>query len=184
MPLPLGQAIRELPGQYLKVLTKPSVRTFVEEKGKASWGIVWAQLIGLSMISAILIAINYLIYPPHVGSVAGSGLSAATIPLLTILTGVIFTLVLTPVSFLAAGGVIYLIAKVFGGKGRYLTQIYTTLLFGVPLVIVSYLLLLIPVAGSWLSYVPHIYSAVLLILSLIAVHRRIEESKLPSSSPQ
>jgi hypothetical protein len=174
MPLPLGQAVEELPGQYLKVLTHPSVRTFVEEKGKASWSIIWVQLIGLSIVSAVLIAINYLIYPPHLTSGAGSGLSTASLQLITILIGVIFTLVLTPVSFLGAGGIIYLIAKVFGGKGTYLAQIYTTLLFGVPLVIVSYLLLLIPVAGSWLSFVPHIYSAVLLILSLIAVHRRAD----------
>ncbi len=32
--LPLGQAVRELPGQYFKVLTRPSVKTFVEEKDK------------------------------------------------------------------------------------------------------------------------------------------------------
>jgi len=172
MPLPLGQAMRELPGQYVKVLTRPSVRTFVEEKGKASWSIVWVQLIILSIISAILIAIYYLVYPPHLSSVAG--LSASTLQLITILSAVVFTLVLTPASFLAAGGIIYLIAKAFGGKGTYLAQIYTTLLFGVPLVIVSYLLLLIPVAGSWLTYVPHIYSVVLLILSLIAVHRRAD----------
>jgi hypothetical protein len=30
-PLPLGQAIRELPSQYIKVLTRPAVQTFAEE---------------------------------------------------------------------------------------------------------------------------------------------------------
>jgi hypothetical protein len=149
-------AVMEKPNQEpqrsrLQEMRQPSVRTFVGEKGKASWGIVWVQLIGLSIISAILIAMYYLIYPPHVGSVAGpgsGGLSSALLQLVVLLTVAIFTLILTPVSFFGAGGIIYLIAKVLGGTGTYLAQIYTTLLFGVPLVIVSYLLLLIPVAGS------------------------------------
>jgi hypothetical protein len=49
-----------------------------------------------------------------------------------------------------------------------------TLLFGVPLVILSALLSLIPGVGSWLLYGPHIYSLVLIVLALIAVHRRSE----------
>ena len=77
-----------------------------------------------------------------------------------------------------------MIARAFGGKGTYLAQIYTTLLFGVPLVIVSYLLLFITVAGSWLTYVPHIYSAVLLILSLIAVHRRAYMIVVPQKASE
>src|SRR5437588_11930731 len=51
-PLPLGEAIQQLPGQYIKVLTRPSAMTFAEEMGKASWGIVWVQLIGLAIIAA------------------------------------------------------------------------------------------------------------------------------------
>ena len=112
----IGRAIRELPGQYFKVLTRPSVNRFV-------------------------------------------------------ITVVLLQLVLTPVSFLAAGGILYLIARVFGGRGTFLKQIYTTLLFGVPLVILSYLLLLIPATSSWLPYLPHLYSLVLFVLSLIAVHQ-------------
>src|SRR6266568_2788245 len=42
-PLPLGEALQQLPNQYIKVLTKPSARTFAEEIGKASWDIVWIQ---------------------------------------------------------------------------------------------------------------------------------------------
>jgi len=90
---------------------------------------------------------------------------------ITIITIVLFQLVLTPVSFLAAGGILYLIARVFGGRGTFLEQIYVTLLFGVPLVILSYLLLLIQATSSWLPYLPHLYSLVLFVLSLIAVHQ-------------
>ncbi len=170
-PLPLGQAIRELPGQYIKVLSRPTVTTFREEKGKASWGISWVQLIGLSIISVALQSLGLLISPPALGSIAGtSGMSAASLLTVVIIFLAIFTLVMTPVSFLAAGGIIYLLVKAFGGKGTYRQQIYTTLLFGVPMVILSYLLFLIPGVGAWLLYVPHIYSLVLLIVSLRAIH--------------
>ncbi len=171
--LPLGQAVRELPGQYLKVLTRPSVRTFVEEKGKESWGIVWIQLIGLAIVSAIILAVGVLISPPSLSSVTNTGgLSPETLQMIAVVFVAIFTLIITPVSFFAIGGIIFLIAKAFHGKGTYLEQIYATLLFGVPLVLVSDLLSLIPGVGGWLLYVPHIYSVVLMIFALIAVHGR------------
>src|ERR1044071_6917373 len=44
-PLPLGQAILDLPLQYWKILSKPSPRTFVEESGKAKWNILLVQFI-------------------------------------------------------------------------------------------------------------------------------------------
>lgn len=172
-PLSLGEAIQALPGQYIKVVSKPSVTTFAEEKGKATWAIIWTQFIGLGIIGAVLQPLGLLISPPNFNSVAGgtAGLNTTTLLIISIVLLVIFELLLTPVSFLAAGGILFLIARVFGGKGIYREQIYTTLLFGVPLVIISYLLYLIPVVGAWLFYVPHIYSLVLLVVSLIAVHQ-------------
>src|SRR6266567_7401995 len=53
-PLPLGEAIRQLPNQYIRVLTKPSAATFAEEQGKASWDIVWIQLIIYAITAAVL----------------------------------------------------------------------------------------------------------------------------------
>ena len=53
-PLPLREAVRQLFGQYLKIITKPSVKTFIEEMGKASWDIVWVQLLAYALISTLL----------------------------------------------------------------------------------------------------------------------------------
>lgn len=171
-PLPLGQAIRELPGQYIKVLTRPSVKTFEEEKSKASWGINWIQFIGLSIIGAVLQSLGLLISPPTLGNMASTaGMSSSALLTSIIVFLAILEIILTPVSFLAAGGILFMIARAFGGKGTFREQIYTTLLFGVPLVIASYLLFLIPAAGVWLLYLPHIYSVVLLFISFRAVHR-------------
>jgi Yip1 domain len=170
---PLSQAIRALPGQYIKVLTRPTVTTFAEEKGKATWGIIWTQLIGLGIIGAILQSLGLFISPPNYNSIAGAtaGLSPTTLLVSSIVFLAIVEILLTPVSFLAVGGILFLIARIFGGKGTYREQIYTTLLYGVPMVILSYLLYLIPGAGAWLLYVPHIYSLVLLIISMMAVHQ-------------
>ncbi len=169
--LSTGQAIRGLPGQYFKILTKPSVTRFAEEKGKASWSIVWIQLISLAIIDAILQYVGFLISPPNSSSIAGTGISPAMLQSITIITVVLLQLVFTPVSFLVAGCILNMIARAFGGRGTFLEQVYTTLLFGVPLVILSYLLLLIPVTSSWLPYLPHLYSLVLFVISLMAVHQ-------------
>jgi hypothetical protein len=166
-----GQAIRELPGQYLKVLTRPSVASFAGEKGKARWSIVWVQLISLAIIDAILQVVSLQISPPNPANIAGlNSISPSMLQSITVITTVLFVLVLTPVSFLVAGGILYLLARAFGGNGTFLEQIYTTLLFGVPLVILSFLLQLIPATSSWLPYLPHLYSLALFVVSLMAVH--------------
>jgi hypothetical protein len=63
-PLPLGQAIRELPGQYIKVLIRPSVKTFEEEKGKARQAGVST---GYSLLPSALsgLSCNRSVYSSH-----------------------------------------------------------------------------------------------------------------------
>src|SRR5215831_11328075 len=90
-PLPLGQAIRALPAQYLKVITRPSVQSFSAEKGRASWGSTWLQLIALGILSALFSMLAQLIAPPHVGNV--TGVSQATLQTLTTAMLALFILV-------------------------------------------------------------------------------------------
>src|SRR6266853_2633662 len=52
-PRSIGQAIQELPNQYIRVLTKPSAQTFAEEMGKADWGMVWIQLLIWALVGTI-----------------------------------------------------------------------------------------------------------------------------------
>src|SRR6266571_1941252 len=52
-PRPIGQAIQELPNQYIKVVTKPSAQTFAEEMGKADWAMVWIQLLAIAIVGTI-----------------------------------------------------------------------------------------------------------------------------------
>jgi hypothetical protein len=169
VPLPLGEAIRNLPSQYLKVLTKPGPMTFAEEMGKASWDIVWVQLIAYAIIIAILSYVATLISLTFTSARYGSINIAAY---RSIIAGVSFGfIILIPLFFFIGVGIYYGLAKAFRGQGRFLTQSYTTLLFSVPIGIFLGIVNLIPIAGFFIFFAVSIYSIVLNIFSIMAVHR-------------
>jgi hypothetical protein len=168
-PLPLEQVIKELPSQYLKVLTKPSADTFAQEMGKASWNIVWVQLIGYALISAVLSYAASFIMPNPFETI-----ETTANPIATLLIHWGLTLGLTPLviaSFFIGNGLLYLIAKAFRGQGTFLAQGYTDLLLGVPLGILSALVSRVPLLGGLMAFGISIYAIVLRIFSIMAVHR-------------
>jgi hypothetical protein len=156
-PLPLGEAVRQLPNQYIKVLTRPSVLTFDQEKGKAAWDIVWVQLIILAVAFTVLSFLVTLISPESTGQSGGGS------PLLSI--------ILTPLIFFIGMGPYYLIAKAFKGEGTYLQQGYTALLFLAPLAIIVGILIFIPILGGIVFLALTVYANVLNIFSIMSVHR-------------
>ena len=83
-------------------------------------------------------------------------MSQATLQTVATVLLALFLLVGTPLAFLVAGAVFYWLARLFKGDGSYLQQVYTMSLFGVPLVLLSSLLQLIPATSSWLPYIPHL----------------------------
>ncbi len=173
-PLPLSEAIGQLPNQYIKVLTKPSAFTFATEMGKASWDIVWIQLIAFAIITAFLGYMRTLIpgalfmyNTPN----SESAMSYSILQTIILSSSTIAQIIIIPVSFFIGQGIIYLLAKAFGGTGTFLSQGYTYLLISVPLGIISSALGLIPVLGTVAAIGLGIYGIVLQIFSLMAVHR-------------
>lgn len=182
-PLPLAQAIQALPAQYFRVLTKPSVVRFAEEMGKASWSMVWVQLISLGIITALLDFLRILL----------SLLSFTVLPTFALLS-LISPIITIPLTFFITMGIAYGIAKTFAGRGTFLAQSYIALLPFVPLTFLGQLL-------TWLNlFVPRppvspavtstlilftvitlvmaafgftllIYRVVLQVLGIMAVHR-------------
>ncbi len=132
-PLPLGQAIRELPGQYKKILFKPGARSFAEEQGKADWGIIWVQLLFLFVV-AILFSLP--------DDLAGSSNAA------TNLLGTLGLAVFAPLLFFAIVGIQYLLARAFKGTGSFKQQAYNQLLFQVPLGVAT---TIVSLPLSWLT---------------------------------
>ncbi len=169
-PLPLGEAIRQLPNQYIKVLTRPSAATFAEEQGKASWDIVWVQLIIYAIVAAVLGYLALLISPNQFSTTSSSALSPGMVQAISLSTG--FGLILLiPIGFFIGVGIYYLIAKAFGGQGTFLAQSYTTLLYSVPIGILSFALRLIPILGALVAFALSIYGIVLQVFAIMAVHR-------------
>ncbi|GLV56402.1 hypothetical protein KDH_32430 [Dictyobacter sp. S3.2.2.5] len=178
-PLPLGDAIRQLPAQYLRITTRPSANTFAMEKGKAAWNIVWVQLLFLGVVAAILIALYVGVALPTLMSTFNSNSSIPPSTFNSIKTLYassaiplgIGALIFTIVGFFVGVGIMFLIAKAFGGQGTFLQHGYSYLLFTVPLTILSYLVALVPFIGSLGSLAISIYSIVLQVYMTMAVHR-------------
>jgi len=170
-PRSIGQAIQELPNQYIRVLTKPSAQTFAEEMGKADWAMVWIQLLAIALIGTILGFIRSAIGLAAANSFSNtSGFNANAILALSV-GGSTFSFISIPVAFFIVVGIQYLLAKAFQGQGRFLTQSYTTLLYQTPIYIASFLLGLIPILGGLVGIVLYIYSIVLNVFAIMAVHR-------------
>jgi hypothetical protein len=160
-PLPLGEAIRQLPDQYIKVLTRPST-AFAEEMGKGSWGIVWIQLIGLVVIQTVSNFITNSIRNPVgpnpqdpayvLGYVLGQSLGS-------IIIGLLF--------FFIWMGILYGFARAFGGQGTFRAQGYTSLLFYIPVSIISAVLVLILIPAR--AFSPVILLVIAIVVIIIAV---------------
>lgn len=152
-PLPLGQAIRDLPAQYRKILFKPGPRSFAEEQSKAEWGIIWIQILFLMVFEAILALPVGLVEIPMLNSALSAG-GAAPISSSTFLTvATIAVIVFAPIAFFALVGIQYLLGRAFQGRGQFKQQAYNQLLFQVPTIFITSLLYLImtPFLGGMAS---------------------------------
>jgi len=206
--LPLGQAIRELPRQYKKILFKPGARSFGEEQGKADWGIIWVQLLFLMILQVVVSIPLFLSYNqtlatnPSFAS-AGADASIFASPALFLLE-IVLEAVLAPLVFFASVGIQYLVARAFKGTGSFKQQAYNQLLFQIPIGLVTGALALVLstfsgrilaasfsasttgyataplLSGPYLlvlslfdlvSLAVSIYTIILTVFSLMAVHR-------------
>ena len=169
-PRSIGQAIQELPNQYIRVLTKPSVQTFAEEMGKADWAMVWIQLLIWALFGTIIGLIASALRLASSSLIGTGGANFNSFLALTA-SGNTFAFISVPITFFILVGIQYLLAKAFKGEGNFLTQGYTTLLFEVPIYIISYLLGLIPILGGIAGFALLIYGWVLNVFAIMAVHR-------------
>nr|BBH93318.1 hypothetical protein KTA_15170 [Thermogemmatispora argillosa] len=181
-PLPLGQALRELPRQYWRVISRPSAETFVQELGKASWDIVWVQLLGFSALYAIIrffvelasSALPMSILPGYSGVLSSlAARSSLGYALFVALIG----FVLLVGAFFILQGLIYLLARAFNGQGSFLQQCYSSMLIYGPLLaitIVSGILEIIPfvdIIVFLVRLILLIYAIVLLVFATMGSQR-------------
>ena len=173
-PLPLGEAMRQLPAQYWRVITRPRAATFDAEQGKAAWNIIWLQIIVLVIFRITLLALRTLESSPLSRPLGNSTLDFVVKNTSGFSTGsIIFSLISFPVIFFINTGIYFLIAKAFHGQGTFLRYIYCTLLITTPFNLVFGLLglLRIPNLLTLINLVVLVYQIVLLVFMTMAVHR-------------
>jgi hypothetical protein len=195
-PLPLGQAIRELPAQYLRVLTRPGARTFAAEQTKAEWGIIWVQILLLALFNFLSrfggVLFNITLNRTLLSAMAQSDASNPISGFSLLSSGVselffgIFAMIFAVIGLLFNTGVQYLLAKAFHGVGEYKQQIYTYLLIQVPIAfvgaVINFVLGTLSLVAGPIAIIPElilgpasfalgIYAIVLNVFSIMAVHR-------------
>jgi hypothetical protein len=142
--------------------------------GKASWDILWVQLIIYSVIAGILGYLRSLIPGAMMLNYASNGtysMQYGMTQMIALSSASIAAIIVIPISFFIVQGITYLLAKAFGGTGTFLRQGYTALLFMVPIGILSAFVGLIPILGGLVGFGLFIYGIVLQIFSIMPVHR-------------
>ncbi|MGZ3610985.1 MAG: YIP1 family protein [Ktedonobacteraceae bacterium] len=158
----LSRVLSQLPLRYFNALVKPSVATYTADKRDASWSLVWIQLVIWAILDAMLGLLVNFIYPPATGT---------TFSRLFTLSTSIGLIGVVPLLFFLLMGIVFLLAKAFGGQGTFLEQCNSSLYIQAPLGIFSKLLALIPVVGRVLNSVLSLYGIVLQVFVIMAVHR-------------
>ncbi len=172
-PRPWGQALQELPGQYWKILSRPSALSFIEEQGKANWGMVWTQILIIGLIGTIIGLLSLALHAAAAASFGGSsvGVAYTLVSSIFIGAGSVYAIITTIIGFFVVVGIQYLLAKAFGGNGTFVQQGYDYLLFNTPIAVISVVLGLIPILGGIIGFALWIYGLVLNVFSIMASHR-------------
>ena len=110
--------------------------------GKARWNIVWIQIaVYIVIITIFGILSNIFVQPAGTTALSGADptLTPSTIAIVQRLYTFIALLssygqiLLIPLSLFIGTGLLFMLAKAFGGVGKFLPQLYSSLLFLVPL---------------------------------------------------
>ena len=158
-PSATGFDFQTLFRQWQTVLTQPSIATFDAQQPSANWNVVWIGLVILGVARAIFGFISAA-ETAGITHTAGPGFG-------TIIGGFIGAFI----GFFIAAGVLYLVARLFGGTGTFMPYAYALALFFVPLGIISAVAGIVPVLGVLVAIAAGIYQIYLAILATASVHR-------------
>jgi hypothetical protein len=162
-----------LPRQYWNVFTHPKAATFAWEQNKAAWNIIWLQLLILTIVESLavlaLLFLESFLFQFLLPS-STSAFVSQTRPIATIIVP-LFCIMYVLISFFFGSGILYLVARAFGGQGAFLEYAYSYALITVPVSILSLLFALLPCIGSLVQIAGGVYTVVLLIYMTMGVHR-------------
>ncbi|HEX9056165.1 MAG TPA: Yip1 family protein [Ktedonobacterales bacterium] len=161
--------VRDLAGRWWEIMRSPRIRTFDRQRESARWPVVWASLIPLAVIEALGVA--YVVYGPDAAAgysslPLGTKLHLPQTPLLPLAA-----LAGSVAQFFIFSGLLWLIARLVGGRGSFATQSYLIALWWVPLMAASDVFELVPVVGATLGTLLRVYGLYLCVLAVASAHR-------------
>ncbi len=164
---------------WIAASTQPGEEVFQQEKQKADFGTAMLWIIVASLIASIFWAISWAI---HFIILNQAGLSSAEQQAVMSLVNSMFGLAIGAaifgfcyvlgglISFLVWSGILFIVAKLFGGDGNFEEQSYLLATFTAPILIVTSVVNIIPVLGACLGLVLYIYQLVLTYFALKVSH--------------
>jgi Yip1 domain len=156
-PAPLDELLRMLPDQYVQVLTQPAPATLAAQVEHADWRVIWIQLLGWSIASAVFGFFSRLLtqMPPIV--LGGQYLSPAARQALVQAPAESFGAIIgVPLGFFISMGILYVMGRLLGGQGTFLAQSYVSSLFLAPLG-VSSVVGIVPVFGALVAFAAFLF---------------------------
>jgi len=128
---------------------------------------IWVQIIIAAVVGALLSFFYILLFRPAIPASDGFGGTYNQVLSPFSAFGTLFSY---PIGVLIDVGITYLLAKAFGGRGTFMTQTYTSLLWMVPLHILSAVVVFVPFLGPLAAFGLWIYGLFLNIFNIRAVH--------------
>ena len=159
---------KEIPGLWLQ-LRKMTETFFASELPRASQANTLYSILIYSVIASIFWFVQALggYFIPTITNQNIPDQSQMAVIFGSILVYPCFALIITPISFYLSNGLMFVSAKILGGKGKFSGQVYLYSLFFLPLGLISSLaslFQLIPIVGSVIVY---IVTAAIFILTIL-----------------
>ncbi len=153
-----GFNLQDLWRRWNIVLRNPSVATFDTQHEGANWATILISLVALGFLQGVFGLITNLefhnVYGYNYSPFRNFG-----------------DIIGTPIGFLIGAGILYLIARAFGGRGTFLTHAWLLSLAYVPLSAISAIAGIIPFLGGLIGLAAAIYMVFLAVYATASAHR-------------
>ncbi len=162
--------LQDLWQTWVKVLTKPSLALFAEEKVRADMGKAVVAMAIAGLIAGIATAIQSLVFMSLFRSLYTDNPLGAMVGL----SGGVASIVTQPIGAIVglfiASGIFYLVAMVLSLRGDFTIQTYLISLVYAPITAIAGIANIVPCLGALVAFAAWIYGLYLLTMALRAVY--------------
>ena len=157
---------------WINSIIKPA-ETFKAEKAKASLGKGMFNYAIINVIAGFLVGIAIAVFVsilPSTGPYAQILSMLKVLGIAAIIVMPILFAILAIIGSLIGQGIFYIFAKLLKGQGTFVQQYYLTSLYVPILGIISFIVMLIPFIGTFISFIVALFTLYLLTIALRETH--------------